>query len=607
MIGSRIPVLLVLGSCATEPESVPVPEPLPFEGAPESVSTRRDAVPVYGGTMETDGNTIVIADPEYDEIIFVDAQDGSVRNRVTLDDHTEPFRVDIHEERAFLTLRGTGRVASLALDGRDLQTTPVCAEPRGVDAVADAVFVACASGELVELDGSLEVIRRVRVATDLRDVVVDDDRVWVSTFRTAKVLSLGRDGLTIEGSYAPQLQRTEALDQEALLGWRMRGLDEGVVVLHNGATTDRIELEEPVEPDPNGPIFPPTPGSTPPAYGSALDVPNGEVGPMISSTHFTRVTAAGEVFTGGPLQSTGDRYDFVLAGDDVFIAHAGLGRDGGRVFQPRGQGGVTRTSLDRATQHPAMVETSAVFFVLDGTPTSIALVGDTPWVYLRHPEALTNGLDETLIHDPYVSLGFDLFHEVQSTGISCATCHPEGQDDGHVWRFRRLGRRRTQNIAGGVGDRAPFHCDGEFETLDDLMHDVFSTRMGGPEVSPSTSDRLEGWMNDLPPLRGPTQDPALVEEGRALFESPEVGCASCHSGPQFTDSALHRVRAYDPLRKTPSLLGIGLRPPYMHDGCAETLEQRLIDEGCGGGDDHGQTSGLGEQGVKSLVAYLMTL
>lgn len=55
----------------------------------------------------------------------------------------------------------------------------------------------------------------------------------------------------------------------------------------------------------------------------------------------------------------------------------------------------------------------------------------------------------------------------------------------------------------------------------------------------------------------------------------------------------------------PSLRGIGLRAPFMHDGCAPTLHDRF--GACGGGDKHGVTSGLTPAQIDDLVAYLMTL
>ncbi|HKO95150.1 MAG TPA: cytochrome-c peroxidase, partial [Polyangiaceae bacterium] len=58
--------------------------------------------------------------------------------------------------------------------------------------------------------------------------------------------------------------------------------------------------------------------------------------------------------------------------------------------------------------------------------------------------------------------------------------------------------------------------------------------------------------------------------------------------------------------QVPGLLGLALRPPYMHSGCAKTLLERFQPE-CGGGDAHGKTSQLSEAQKLDLVAYLSSL
>ena len=58
--------------------------------------------------------------------------------------------------------------------------------------------------------------------------------------------------------------------------------------------------------------------------------------------------------------------------------------------------------------------------------------------------------------------------------------------------------------------------------------------------------------------------------------------------------------------QVPSLVGVGGRGPWMHDGCAETLYQRFTPE-CGGGDEHGKTSHLTPDEISSLVTYLQSL
>jgi cytochrome c peroxidase len=58
--------------------------------------------------------------------------------------------------------------------------------------------------------------------------------------------------------------------------------------------------------------------------------------------------------------------------------------------------------------------------------------------------------------------------------------------------------------------------------------------------------------------------------------------------------------------QVPSLIGVGSRAPFLHDGRAATLKDRF-DPSLGGGDQHGHTSQLADSDVSDLVAFLNTL
>jgi cytochrome c peroxidase len=105
----------------------------------------------------------------------------------------------------------------------------------------------------------------------------------------------------------------------------------------------------------------------------------------------------------------------------------------------------------------------------------------------------------------------------------------------------------------------------------------------------------------------PIRDAAAVERGWTLFNDPVVACATCHSGPRFSNNQTMLVGTGKAFQ-VPSLLGIGARAPYMHDGCAPTLKERFSStKPCGGGDMHGKTSQLSAPQIDDLVAYLESL
>jgi mono/diheme cytochrome c family protein len=103
----------------------------------------------------------------------------------------------------------------------------------------------------------------------------------------------------------------------------------------------------------------------------------------------------------------------------------------------------------------------------------------------------------------------------------------------------------------------------------------------------------------------------VEEQGKAIFQSPETRCASCHvPSTEYTDRTAYPLPALPPPRgfnadpkndfKTPSLLYIGGTAPYFHDGSAATLEQ-LVE---GNDDRMDKTKQLSKSGRAALVAFL---
>jgi mono/diheme cytochrome c family protein len=201
--------------------------------------------------------------------------------------------------------------------------------------------------------------------------------------------------------------------------------------------------------------------------------------------------------------------------------------------------------------------------------------------------------------------GHAVFHAATAFGLACASCHPEGGEDGRVWHFSNLGPRRTQSLRGGIGETAPFHWDGKMRDFGQLMTDVFTGRMGGPALATGHVQALSAWVEKLPRLPALTAaDAPAAVRGRALFEDPRLGCATCHGGALSTNNATVSVGTGEALQ-VPSLRGVGWRAPYMHTGCAPTLADRF-DPLCGG-DQHGMTSGLSRSQIQDLTAYLDSL
>jgi mono/diheme cytochrome c family protein len=187
-----------------------------------------------------------------------------------------------------------------------------------------------------------------------------------------------------------------------------------------------------------------------------------------------------------------------------------------------------------------------------------------------------------LSDDSWRDTGYAIFHTSSGAGnTACASCHPEGRDDGHAWRSQSLGARRTPSLIGTVAGTAPYHWNGEAAGMTDIMDMTFTQRMKGPSLLSAQKDAVGTWLSALPPLRraqpSATSSAALVitARGRAIFESATARCSSCHTGSMLTNNATLDVGTGGPMQ-VPSLVGVVHRAPYLHDGSRANLRAVLF-------------------------------
>jgi mono/diheme cytochrome c family protein len=642
-------------------------EPTPEDGSEFHLVVPTDLRPAFsaetkppavtGGTVAVtpDGQAAVVSDAERDRLVVIAiGPTAAVLGTVPFSPGDEPGRVIVDSAgRAHVALRRGGAVASVDLGRMTVvERREVCGAPRGVTQTGpDTLTVACADGTLVTMPASGgAATRTVRLAPDLRDVVVTSTgELVVSRFKSAELLRLDAAGAVTRRDWPGRVlgarnvptarqtghdgptfvTRTDPF--RANVAWRsLAGPNGSVVVVHQRALESEIEL---VPRDQNVS-----------SYGGGSD--GGGCG-AISQNALTVVGPNGATrdltFAGSPLPVDAT---FVDGGARLVIVHAGVpdpdaprpfvlfegdtmplqgaraatpeggrvstlsvidvpppselpgegqGEDGDDVAADPGCGFNGTVQTDGPAVAVASIPTLARGIVVQTRQPSALVIMDDLWSGQRVVSFDDEGMKDT---------GFALFHRDSGAGIACASCHPEGAEDGNVWRFSDTGARRTQSLQADLGATAPFHWDGTLGSVDSIMSRVFVDRMGGVHQSPARLAALRDWLfsQQAPAPMRSAEDPA-VERGRLLFDS--TGCGDCHTGEHLTNNRTANVGTGEALQ-VPSLVGVGYRAPFMHDGCANTLADRF-NPSCGGGESHGRVRGLAGEDLTDMVAYLESL
>lgn len=219
--------------------------------------------------------------------------------------------------------------------------------------------------------------------------------------------------------------------------------------------------------------------------------------------------------------------------------------------------------------------------------------------------------------------------------ISCSSCHPDGDPDGRTWQNAE-GLRNTMSLVGMAWTH-PIHWSADRDEVQDfeitvrsplmqgrgLIRGAVHQALGQPNKGLSADlDALAAYSNTHKFSLSPHGKSGLSEtalRGKELFLSAETKCATCHSGPYYTDSQptspfrKHNVgtgnddpsETLGPEYDTPSLLGCYRTAPYLHHGRAATLEDVLTK--CNPDNKHGKTSHLSEAQIADLIEFLKAL
>jgi DNA-binding beta-propeller fold protein YncE len=507
-------------------------------------------------TVFLDAGTLWVACESDDSILAIPVLDSGAVTIFELPSGSRPHSIVARDGVATVTLQGTGQLAQI--DGNDVVYTAIGADPRAVVLLPDgAVWTTRFRSELVG-----EVYRTGRPTLPIdRATGTDSDTKSRGVPALLQSLAISPDGHTVwVGGQVSNTDRGtyrdgQALTFESTVRAILRGYD---------VSTD-ASLR---------------------AFDRQLD-DQGHAGPLAVS----------------PL------------GDQLFVAHPGSGivqiLDGysGAAMSTLLQAGIGLTDMvvsadgQRLWSHAEIDREIRVFDLTDTVrqPLPIARIS----IVEDEPLTAEQLLGKRLFHDASdVRLAKDGY-------VSCASCHPDGRDDGLTWDFtdRGEGIRNTTSLEGRSGTgMGPLHWTGNFNEIQDFELDI---RHGFGGTGLLTDDQVSGGSlgasfaglsEDLDALAAyvatfdqtPVSPTDAPDAGRELFEAK--GCDTCHAGALYTDSAVdvrHDVgtwqepsggrlsATYDGF-DTPTLLGAWSTAPYLHDGSASTIQDAIDAHRVGG-------------------------
>lgn len=636
---------LALSACV--PESM-TPEPTTaVEGTPEEldapgVAPAEEApLPATGATRSgvmvpaTHIDVQYVADPDNGDLLMLG--DG---RRDSVDLGGEPTRLVRHDDRVWVTLREAGQLAEL----RETHGLPelvrvaeVGAEPFDVVVSDDGerLYVSISQEDVVlQLDArTLEVTARVPVAGEPRWMALGHDprtggeQLAVVPYRGARVVILDLETGRQRSMAFPDLRASDVAGcSEALLTPRATGevlwdeVEDALWFLGSYAYTRMPASPQGVldRPDVCAP-----PGSGPQMYYAPAPGPDG--------SRFNATLLRADLLSGEPPETwllvaenptvppprTG--LPLVLHGHPVTL----------ELLRPRGPeslqivvGLESEQAMVWAKPYEASNFRTIDFLVppmlvaeVPGGPTSVrwAGEGDDLFVWSRLQRVRTGPTDqsEPLRAPPSelpddVLAGRRLFNLAEGPlvtsmggGVACASCHTDGRDDGLTWRFPDL-HRQTPSLVGGISETAPYTWLANVPTVEEEARLTSQLRMGGRGLTGEAAEQVAAYLESLRPVRTPAVNDAAVDLGREVFHRPQVGCATCHSGPQGAGPAATPLRGMAAI-SVPALRGIAATAPYFHDGSALTLRDVLERSRDG---SMGDTSLLTDEEMSALEAYL---
>jgi YVTN family beta-propeller protein len=576
--------------------------------------------------VRSDGRQMIVANTDGGTVTVVDLETRKALHEVPVGDHPEGVAWIGAGPLAIVTVYRDDKIVLIdTAAGKVIETLKCAAEPYGVVTTKDGkhAFVSHDYPGLVsEIDVEKgTIVRTIPVGQWARGIAIspDESRLYVSNFYTATLsavdLKAGRVVDTWPGRPSDNLCRHVVLNPNRPKAY----------LSHLRSRTDVFNARGSIFPELSICTLTPAKADEKRRVAIALDTFNGVY--VTANPWESAVSPDARTFV--TVYAGTDDMNFSAVIDDDYreVDRTGvmpIGKHPRAVrYRPDGKELYVYATLDFSVQ---------VFDTTKTRPTKVASikVTDSPVT----PEWV-RGKELFVTTKPPMT---------RAKWVSCSSCHPDGSQDGRVWQNPE-GPRKTPPL-WGLAHTHPLHYSADRDEVQDFEYTIRGKLMGGSgllsgSIKPRTDflpaseleEKTAGRSKDLdalaiytnsfqpklsPHIPAPGKLSAEAERGKRLFSDKTVGCATCHSGPYYTDSRLekpyllHNVGTGDgptekmpPEYDTPTLLGIYRSPPYLHDGRAKTLMDVLTM--ANPKDKHGKTSQLTKEQLEDLVAFVKSL
>jgi mono/diheme cytochrome c family protein len=196
---------------------------------------------------------------------------------------------------------------------------------------------------------------------------------------------------------------------------------------------------------------------------------------------------------------------------------------------------------------------------------------------------------------------------------SCASCHPDGRQDGLTWDLMNDGAgnpKSTKSLL--LSHKTPpamvtgVRASAEAAVRAGIEHILFAER---PEQEARAIDAYLESMQKVPsPYLENGRMNIYARRGRRVFK--KAGCLECHPSPYYTDMNRYNVATgwgddknveFD----TPTLIEVWRTSPYLYDGRADSMYKVL--RTYNRRDVHGETLDLNLREINDLNEFILSL